>query len=65
MEKEYQVYGEITIQVELDINASSEENAIAQAKEIFQDQYNLDVIGYSHDVDDVELTLNAIEYEDE
>jgi len=65
MEKEFQVYGTITIQVELDITASSEEDAIEQAKEILKDDYNLNVIGYHHvPEDDVEIELTAIEYND-
>lgn len=62
MEKEFQVYGTITIQVELDITAESEEDAVAQAIEAMKDDYNLDVIGYSHNPEDVELDLTAIEY---
>ena len=66
MEKEYRVYGTITIQVELDINANSEEEAIKQAKEILKDDYNLNVIGYHHIPDeDIELDLTAIEYDEE
>ena len=64
MEKEFQVYGTITIQVELDITASSEEDAIEQAKEILKDDYNLNVIGYHHVPEDVEIELTAIEYND-
>jgi hypothetical protein len=65
MEKEFQVYGTITIQVELDINANSEEDAIEQAKEILKDDYNLNVIGYHHvPEDDVEIELTGIEYND-
>jgi hypothetical protein len=65
MEKEFQVYGTITIQVELDITADSEEDAVAQAIEAMKDDYNLDVIGYSHNPEDVEIDLTAIEYDDE
>jgi len=65
MEKEFQVYGTITIQVELDINANSEEDAIEQAKEILKDDYNLNVIGYHHIPDEAaEIELTAIEYND-
>lgn len=65
MEKEFQVYGTITIQVELDITAESEEDAVAQATEAMKDDYNLDVIGYSHNLEDVEIDLTAIEYDEE
>jgi hypothetical protein len=65
MEKEFQVYGTITIQVEFDITAESEEDAVAQAIEAMKDDYNLDVIGYSHNPEDVEIDLTAIEYDEE
>ena len=64
MEKDFQVYGTITIQVELDITASSSESAVAQAIAALKDEYNLDVIGYSHNPEDVELDLTAIEYDE-
>lgn len=63
MEKEFQVYGTITIQVELDINAESEDEAIKKAYEQFKDDYNLDVIGYSHNPDEVEIELFVNEYD--
>ena len=65
MEKEFQVYGTITIQVELDINANTEEEAIEKAKEQFKDDYNLDVSGYSHTPGEEEFDINAIEYSEE
>jgi hypothetical protein len=65
MEKEFQVYGTITIQVEFDITASSEDDAVAQAIEAMKDDYNLDVIGYSHNPEDVDIDLTAIEYEED
>jgi hypothetical protein len=65
MEKEFQVYGTITIQVELDVVANSEEEAIELVKEQFKDDYNLDVHGYAHNPEDgVEIELTAIEYND-
>lgn len=64
MEKDFQVYGTITIQVELDITAESEEEAIEKAKEQFISDYNLDVNGYSHIVGDEEIDLTAIEYDE-
>lgn len=65
MEKEFNVYGTITIQVELDVVANSEEEAIELVKEQFKDDYNLNVHGYHHEPDkDVDLDLTAIEYED-
>jgi hypothetical protein len=64
MEKEFQVYGTITIQVELDIVANSEEEAIELVKEQLKDDYNLDVHGYSHTPGEEEIDLTAIEYND-
>ncbi len=64
MEKEFQVYGTITIQVELDIEANSEEEAIEKAKEQFKDDYNLEVNGYHHVPGEEEIELTAIEYND-
>jgi predicted deacetylase len=64
MEKEFQVYGTITIQVELDIVANSEEEAIELVKEQLKDDYNLDVHGYAHTPGEEEIDLTAIEYND-
>ena len=65
MEKEFQVYGTITIQVELDITAESEDEAIEKAYKQFKDDYNLDVKGYSHTVGDEEIELFVNEYDEE
>jgi hypothetical protein len=62
---EFQVYGKITVNVELDIEAATEEEAIQKATESLKDDYNLNIIGYNHDPKtDVELDLTAVEYED-
>jgi predicted small metal-binding protein len=66
MEKEFQVYGRITIDVELDVIASSEEEAIKQAIQSIKDGHHLDVIGADIQGSQVDYTdLSAIEYEDE
>ena len=65
MEKEFQVYGTITIQVELDITAESEDEAIEKAYKQFKDDYNLDVNGYSHIVGDEEIELFVNEYDND
>lgn len=66
MEKEFNVYGKIVINVELDVKATSEEDAIKKAIEDFKDAYNLEVHGYYHQVDEVEYDdIHAIEYEEE
>jgi len=65
MGKEFQVYGKITIDVELDIEANSEEEALQKAAESLKDDYNLNIVGYNHDPKtDVKLDLDAVEYED-
>ena len=65
MEKEFNVHGKIVINVELDIEATSEEDAIKKAIEDFKDAYNLEVHGYYHQVDQVEYDdIHAIEYEE-
>ena len=65
MEKDYSIEGYIKIPVEFDILANSKEDAIAQAIEAMKDEYNLDVIGYSHKPEEVKFILNAIEYEED
>lgn len=61
--KDFNVYGHITIKVDLDVTASSEFNALAEAAEKLKEDYNLDVIGYSHDHDEVHWDLYADEYD--
>lgn len=66
MKKEFNVYGQIRIDVVMDIEADSEAQAIEKAKELFTDSYHLNVQGYYHTpVKDVELAIHAIEYEEE
>ena len=61
---EFNVYGYITIKVDVDVTASSEFDALAEAAEKLKEDYNLDVIGYSHEPDEVQWDLIADEYED-
>lgn len=62
---EFQVYGKITINVELDIETATEEEAIQKATKSLKDDYNLNVIGYNHNPEtDVDMDLEVIEYED-
>ena len=63
--KEYSVNGTITFEVDLDIKANSEEEAIELAKEQLLDFYSLNCHGADHDPNEVKLDLDAIEYEDE
>ena len=62
--KDFNVYGYITLKVDLDVTASSEFNALAKAAEKLKEDYHLDVIGYSHDPDIIDWDLSAVEYED-
>lgn len=64
MEKEFNVYGQIVIEVELDVTAESEKKALEQAIKTFKEDYNLNVHGYHHEPEEVEFEgLNVIEYE--
>lgn len=63
MEKQFNVYGKIVINVELDVDAVTEEDAIKKAIEKFKQSYNLHVIGYEHEPEEVEYKLNAVEYD--
>ena len=60
----YNVYGQITFDVDCEIEANSE----AEAKELMMtklmDYYNLGVSGAYHDQTSVELDLDFVEYED-
>ena len=58
---EFQVYGKITIDVTIDIDADSEEEALAKATEELKDYYHLNVVNAYHD--DVKIDLDATEYE--
>jgi hypothetical protein len=64
MEKEFNVYGKIVINVEIDVNALTEEDAIKKAIENFKQSYNLHVIGLHHEPEEVEYKLNAVECDD-
>lgn len=53
MEKEFNVYGTITIEIDTDIEAESESEAIEKAIENIKNEHHLNVIGYTikqHDV---------------
>jgi hypothetical protein len=65
MEKEFNIYGTITIKVELDVIAASEDEAIKEAIDSIKNSHNLNVIGYDISPEDVDYSqLQAIEYED-
>lgn len=65
MKKNFNVSALITLYVEKDVEAETEEQAERIAREHFNDMYRLDVIGAYHDKDkDVKCTFNTYEYED-
>ena len=48
--KTFWVDATVTIKVEFEVEATSEDEAFIKAKESIIDDYNLDVHGYNHDV---------------
>ena len=48
--KTFWVDATVTVRVEFEVEATSEEEAFAKAKESIIDDYNLGVHGYHHDV---------------
>lgn len=63
--KEFSVLGKISFDVNFDIEAETEEEAMKKAKEYLKDMYHLDTIGAYHDPKDVEIDIDCIEYEEE
>lgn len=68
--KTFWVDATVTIKVEFEVEATSEEEALAKAKESIIDDYNLNVHGYNHDVytpdgKNTKIDLEVGEYDDE
>lgn len=61
---EYNIQGEVKFNVDFDVEANSEEEALELAKEALRDFYSLDIVNANHDVDSIKFNLNAGEYED-
>jgi hypothetical protein len=61
----YEVEGKISFTVSIDVEADSEEQAIALARADLEDYYHLDVLGAYHNSDKVNFDLDAYEYEEE
>ncbi len=61
---EFSIQGKISFEVEFDIEANSEEEAIKLAIEELKDYYHLNVINAQHDINSIRFDLNACEYED-
>jgi hypothetical protein len=53
MEKQYEVYGEIVIPVNISVSAEYEREAEEKAIIKLKEEYNLNVVGYSHNPDEV------------
>ena len=60
---EYNVYGTVTLDINIDIEATSEEEAVEKIKKELIDYYHLNSIGEPY-VEKSEIKLNTIEYED-
>ncbi len=64
--KTYRVTGQVTITVELDVDAHNIDEAIENAKEELIEAYSLDQSDAYHDVNnDLEFELDTYEFEDE
>ncbi len=61
---EYNIQGKVSFEVDFDIEASTEEEALELAKEQLNDYYHLNVNGADHYIDSVKFNLDAGEYED-
>jgi Zn/Cd-binding protein ZinT len=61
---EFNIYGKITFEVDFDIKAENEQEAIKKSLEKLKDYYRLNVKGTDHNIDTVEIDIDAVEYED-
>jgi len=60
----YNIQGKVSFDVEFDIEANNEEEAIKLAKEIIMDNYCLNSNGDLHNIGSVKFDLDAGEYKD-
>jgi hypothetical protein len=61
---EFNIYGKITFDVDFDIKAENQEEAIKKAVDQLKDYYRLDVKGAEHIIESVDIDIYASEYED-
>lgn len=61
---EFNIQGKVSFEVDFDIEANSEEEAIELAKERIIDNYSLDSHGDLHNIGSEKFDLDAGEYED-
>jgi hypothetical protein len=66
MRKDFNISGKLTIQIDFDITAENEEQALREAREKIKDFYHLDNIGapYHVPINGAEFDLDANEYDD-
>ena len=60
---EFCIYGNINFNVEFDIEAENEEQALKAAKEKLMDYYHLNVVNAVHNTKSVQVNINADKYE--
>jgi len=61
---EYNIQGKVSFNIDYDIEADSEEEALKAFEYQLKDYYHLNVINAYHDIDSIKFDLDAGEYED-
>ena len=61
---EFNIYGKITFDVDFDIQAENVEDSKKKAVDQLKDFYRLDVKGADHNIESVNIDIDAVEYED-
>jgi hypothetical protein len=65
MKKTFNIEGKISFNVDFDIEAVTEEEAVAKAIERLKDYYRLNVSGADHKLDSVKFDLDGYEYDED
>jgi hypothetical protein len=60
---EFYIYGNVNFNVEFDVEAENEEQALEIAKDRLMDYYHLNVVNAVHSTKSVQVNINANEYE--
>jgi hypothetical protein len=60
---EFYIYGNISFNVEFNVEAENEEQALKIAKDELIDYYHLDVVNAVHSTESVQVNVNADKYE--
>lgn len=58
---EFNIQGKVILNIDWDIEANSEEDAIAKIKEKIIDMYNLNLVNTYHNKEETEFKLDAME----